>query len=210
MFNRFALSIAALTLFAAAPAFANSVHASRGASQQGVSTDANFDAPTTANGIPVTPFFNVNDSVDPLLEIFQIPSNFTSGTSYTLTFTNLAAGYGVFDCNNPNNPNANFAISADSTPVTLNGPCTAEAEGASDPFITYNEVGNTATITFTGSSSTTFYFWTTASEGTNGSLIGNLTSITAVNNTVPEPATYAMLGAGLLMLTLMRRRTANA
>ncbi len=204
MFNRLALFAAALTLFAAAPAFANGAHAPRSASQQGISTDANFDLPTTVNGIAVTPFFNKNDSTDPLLDIFQIPSNFESGTSYTLSFTNIGAGYGIFDCNNPNDPTSNVALSADSTPVALNGPCTAEALGSGDQFITFNEVGNKSTITFTAVAGQTppssFFFWTPDQ---------NLLSITANSGTVPEPGTYVMLAAGLLALSLLRRRTAN-
>jgi hypothetical protein len=204
MFNRFILSVAALALFSAAPAFATGAHAARGASQQGISTDANFDSPTTVNGIPVTPFFNKNDSVDPLLDIFQIPSNFESGTSYTLTFANINAGYGIFDCNNPNDPTSSVALSADSTPVALNGPCTAEALGSGDQFITFNEVGNKSTITFTAVAGQTppssFFFWTPDK---------NLLGIAAATGTMPEPGTYIMLATGLLAIALMRRRTAN-
>jgi len=204
MFKRIALITSALALISTVPALANSVHAPRSASQQGVSTDANFDSPTTVNGIPVTPFFNVNDSVDPLIDIFQIPSNFESGTSYTLTFANINNGYGVFDCANPNDPTQG-AISADSTPVALLGPCTHEALGAGDQFITFTESGNTSTITFNTVAGqtppSTFYFWTPDA---------NLLSITAGTSTMPEPAAYLMLGAGLLAIALLRRRTVSA
>jgi hypothetical protein len=204
MFNRIALIAGALALVSAAPAFANGVHASRGASQQGLKSDADFDSQTTVNGITVTPFFNVNDPTDPLIDIFQIPSNFETGTPYTLTFSSIDDGYGVFDCANPNDPTQD-AISADSPAKVLNGPCTHEALGAGEQFINFNEVGNTSTITFNAISGqtppATFYFWTPAS---------NLLSITAGTSTMPEPGTYIMLAAGLLGIALLRRRTANA
>jgi len=205
MFNRIALIACTLALFSAAPAFANSVHADKGASQQGLASDANFDSPTTVNSVPVTPFFNVNDPINPLIDIFGIPSNFESGTPYVLTFSNINNGYGIFDCNNPDSPTGTDAISADSTPVALVGPCTAEPLGSGDQFITFNESGNTSTITFHPVSGqtppSTFYFWTPAS---------NLLSITAGTSTMPEPGVYLMLGAGLLAIALLRRRTANA
>jgi hypothetical protein len=204
MFNRLFVS-AALIVFASAPAFANGAHAEKGASRQGTSGAANFDSPTTINGISVTPFFNVNDGVNPLIDIFQIPSSFTSGTSFTLSFTNINLGYGIFDCDNGSAPTA---VSADfPTPVGLVGPCTQGALGSNDPFVTYTEVGNKSTITFNAGTGNTpppaFYFWTPDQ---------NLLGIAASSSTptVPEPGTFAMLAAGLIGIALMRRRAVQA
>ena len=69
---------------------ANAVHAPKGASNQGLAADAFFQSPTTVNGITVTPF----DDQGTIFDIFQIPSSFTSGTPFALTFSNIANGYG--------------------------------------------------------------------------------------------------------------------
>jgi len=191
----FAATAAFLLLAGSAPLRANAVHVEKGASGQGLIADAFFEAPTTVNGINVTPF---NDQ-GTIFDIFQIPSSFTSGTSFLLTFTNLSAGYGIFDCDNGSN---NFAISADTPPVPLPGSaCTAAPLGSTDSLVNFDEVGNTSTITFLGGSAPPqFFFWTTD---------GNLTGISAVATT-PEPAELLLLAFGLAGLAVLRRRSVGA
>jgi hypothetical protein len=210
MFNRFALSFAALTLFAAAPVFANGSHADKGASRQGDIDMVNYGtAFTGANGVTETPYINgtlLSTDPDETIDIFGIPKNFESGTSYVMTFASLAANadgavYGIFDCDNGT---SSTPVSADN--VNMTGPCTAEPVGTGDGFISFNEndTAKTVTITINGTGAPSqFFFWTTA---------GNLTNLspTSGTGTMPEPTTYAMLGAGLLALALMRRRTAAA
>lgn len=206
MFNRLIVSAAALVVFAAAPAFANGAHTDKGASRQGLSTDANFDSPTTVNGVPVTQFFNNNDSVNPLLDIFQLPSSFTSGSTITLTFANINLGYGSFDCDNGS---SSTAISADfPNGISLAGPCTKGALGSNDAFINFTEVGNVATLTFNGGTGNTpppaFYFWTPDKN------LLSMSASTSGGGTVPEPSTYAMLALGLVGIAVMRRRAVQA
>jgi PEP-CTERM motif-containing protein len=212
MFNRFALTVATLALFSAAPAFANGLHADKGASMQGPAAQVGFGTAFVGpGGITETPFNNTTLTAgdpDAIVDVFGIPLNFESGTTYTMTFTSVVgnadgAVYGIFDCNNGSN---NFAISSDSTPKNIGGPCTAEDEGNGDQFVNFNQVGSKVSIQFQTVSGQTppgqFFFWTTD---------GNLTDFAAgtTTGTTPEPATYTLLGAGLLALTLLRRRTAN-
>jgi len=180
-------------LASAVPAGANGVHAEKGASGQGLSGAAFFDPSTSVNGITVTPFQDQST----LYDIFQIPSDFTTGTSYLLTFADITAGYGIFDCDNGTN---GFAISADSTPVDIGTTCTAAALGTSESFVSFNEVDNTSTIKFLGGAGapSTFYFWTTDA---------NLTGLAPVtSSTAPEPAGLLLLASGLAGIALLRRR----
>jgi hypothetical protein len=144
----------------------------------------------------VTPF---NDQ-GTIYDIFQIPSSFTSGTPYALTFSSIADGYGIFDCDNGLN---GFAISADSPPINIGSTCTEGALGSNDAFVSFNEVGDTSTINFLGGSGAppTFYFWTTD---------GNLTGIASATVTTPEPAAILLLASGLAGLALLRRRLAQS
>jgi hypothetical protein len=203
MFNRLTTLAVALALLAVtAPVRANSIHGEKGASGQGLKKDAHFDAATVVNGITVFPFMNTNASAPfDLLDIFKIPSAFTSGTDYTLTFNSLALVggdpvYGIFDCDNGSNP---FAISADSPPKNLGSTCTRGPLGSNDSFVIFTEVGNTATISFLigAGAPPTFYFWTTA---------GNLTAIApATTTTTPEPSTFVLFGSILLGVALLCR-----
>jgi hypothetical protein len=193
MSHRSAILLAVFILFAGAvPTRANTVHAPKGASGQGLAADAFFQSPTTVNGITVTPF----DDQGTIFDIFQIPSSFTSGTPFALTFNNIANGYGIFDCDNGSN---GFAISEDTPPQNIGSTCTKGPLGSNDAFVSFNEVGNTSTISFLGGAGAppTFYFWTAD---------GNLTAIAPVNATAPEPSAFLLLASGLAALALLRRR----
>ena len=199
MLKRFTIFTATLALLTGAiPAGATAVHSEKGASGQGLAADAFFDSPTTVNGITVTPF----DDQGTIFDVVQIPSSFESGTPFLLTFANINNGYGIFDCDNGTN---GFAISADSTPVNIGSKCTAGPAGSNDAFVSFNEVGNTSTITFLGGAGAppTFYFWTTD---------GNLTGIAPVSatGTAPEPAGLLLLASGLAGVALLRRRTVQS
>jgi hypothetical protein len=199
MFNRSTILAALLFLVSAVPLRANGVHLEKGASGEGLSEDAFFEASTTVNGIVVTPF----DDQGTIFDVFQIPNSFTSGTPFTLTFNSVApvageAVYGIFDCDNGSN---GFAISADSTPVDIGTTCTAAALGTSESFVSFNEVGTTSTISFLGGAGAppTFFFWTTP---------GNLLDIEPASSTsaTPEPSALLLLASGLAALALLRRR----
>lgn len=197
MLNRSMILVAALVLFAAFPANANIIHAEKGASGQGLATDAFFKPATTVNGVTVTPF----DNQGTIFDIFQIPNSFTSGSSFTLSFNNLALGYGVFDCDNGSN---GFAISADTKPVNIGSTCTKGPVNSNDVFVSYNEVGNTSTISFLGGTGapSTFFFWTTD---------GNLLNIAPVSPVpTPEPDSLVLLASGLAGFALFRRRLAHS
>jgi hypothetical protein len=198
-----------LTIFAAVfmflvnavPAHATAVHSEKGASGQGLAADAFFDSPTTVNGITVTPF----DDQGTILDVVQIPSSFESGTPFLLTFANINNGYGIFNCDNGAN---NFAISEDTPPQNIGSTCTqgpVVSGSSNEQFVSFNEVGNTSTITFLGGAGAppTFYFWTTD---------GNLTGIAPVSatGTAPEPAGLLLLASGLAGIALLRRRTVQS
>jgi hypothetical protein len=189
---------ATLVLLASAfPVGANAVHTEKGASGQGLAADAFFESPTTVNGITVTPF----DDQKTIFDVVQIPSSFLTGTSFLLTFADITQGYGIFDCDNGAN---GFAISEDTPPINIGSTCTAGPAGSNDAFVSFNEVGNTSTVTFLGGAGAppTFYFWTTD---------GNLTGFAPVTSgTAPEPAGLLLLAAGLAGIALLRRRTVQS
>jgi hypothetical protein len=197
------LAVALMLLASAVPAGANGVHSEKAASNQGLAADAFFDSPTTVNGITVTPF----DDQGTILDVVQIPSSFESGTPFLLTFANISNGYGIFNCDNGSN---NFAVSEDDPPQNIGstctrGPVTPAASPSNEQFVSFNEVGNTSTITFLGGAGAppTFYFWTTD---------GNLTGIAPMSatGTAPEPAGFLLLASGLAAIALLRRRTVQS
>jgi PEP-CTERM motif len=197
MLRLLTITAAALVLLAnALPAGASAVHTEKGASNQGLAADAFFESSTTVNGITVTPFNNQGT----IFDIVQIPSSFNSGTPFLLTFADINNGYGIFDCDNGTN---GFAISEYS--VNIGSTCTAGPAGSNDAFVSFNEVGNTSTITFLGGEGAppTFYFWTTD---------GNLTGFAPVSasGTAPEPAGLLLLASGLAGIVLLRRRTVQS
>jgi hypothetical protein len=93
---------------------------------------------------------------------------------------NSVDGYGIVDCDNGSN---SFAISEDTPPQDIGSTCTTRPAGSNSAFVSFNEVGNTSTITFLGGAGapSTFYFWTTD---------GNLTAIAHVTATALEPTTF--------------------
>jgi hypothetical protein len=193
--KRSTIFVAVLVLLAGAlPAGANAVHTEKGASGQGLAADAFFDPSTPVNGITVTPF----DNQGTIFDVFQIPSSFeSSDTPFTLTFANINNGYGIFDCDNGTN---SFAVSADTPPQNIGSTCTVGPAGSNDVFVSFNEVGNTSTITFLGGAGAppAFYFWTTD---------GNLTAIAPATSTnAPEPAGLLLLACGLAGIALLGRR----
>jgi len=196
MSNR-VLIVAAAILFSVTPALATGIHSDKGASGNGLATDAFFDSPTVVNGIPVTPF--VNNNAGDTIDIFEIPAAFESGTDYVLTFTDISAGYGIFDCDNGTN---DFAQSEDTPPVNLGSTCTVGPLGSNDQYVSFDESGNTATIGFLGGAGapSTFFFWTAD---------GNLLSIEPASSVnAPEPASLLLLACGLITVMLFRRRLA--
>jgi hypothetical protein len=188
-------------LVSAVPVHATAVHSEKGASGQGLAADAFFDPSTPVNGITVTPF----DDQGTILDVVQIPSSFESGTPFLLTFANINNGYGIFNCDNGAN---NFAVSEDTPPQNIGSTCTqgpVVSGSSNEQFVSFNEVGNTSTITFLGGAGAppTFYFWTTD---------GNLTGIAPVSatGTAPEPAGLLLLASGLAGIALLRRRTVQS
>src|SRR5580698_8045907 len=146
MFNRSRVfAVVFIFLAGTLPVFANAVHAPKGASGQGLAADAFFQSPTTVNGITVTPF----DDQGTIFDIVQIPSSFESGTPFLLTFANINNGYGIFNCDNGANT---FAISEDTPPKNIGSTCTQGpvSSASNESFVSFNEVGNTSTITFLG------------------------------------------------------------
>ena len=200
--SRLSLALVLVLLCAAAPLRANSMHGTKSASNNGTTTAANFDgAGPTISGISTTLFMNSNESPTEVDDVFTLPG-FSSGAVFTLTFNTSSATYGIFNCNNGSN---NFAVSSDSTPVALTGPCTVGSDNTN--FVNFVDGATSATMQFnpsTGGAPPTFVFWVTD---------GELVSITSSGGTtqVAEPSTIALLGAGgvgLVGLLMFRRRDA--
>jgi hypothetical protein len=202
--SRLSLALVLVLLCAAVPLRANSMHGTKSASNNGPALgpmSANFTgAGPTISGISTTLFTNNNESPTEVDDVFSLPG-FSSGAVFTLTFNTSSATYGIFDCNNGSN---NFAISSDSTPIALTGPCTVGSDNSN--FVNFVDGATSATMQFNGTAGAppTFVFWVTD---------GELVSITSSGGTtqVAEPSTIALLavgGVGLVGLLLFRRRDA--
>ena len=200
--SRLSLALVLVLLCAAVPLRANSMHGTKSASNNGTTTAANFDgAGPTISGISTTLFMNSNESPTEVDDVFTLPG-FSSGAVFTLTFNTSSATYGIFNCNNGSN---NFAVSSDSTPIALTGPCTVGSDNTN--FVNFVDGATSATMQFnpsTGGAPPTFVFWVTD---------GELVSITSSGGTtqVAEPSTIALLGVGgvgLVGLMIFRRRDA--
>jgi hypothetical protein len=202
--SRLSLALLLVLLCAAAPLRANSMHGTKSASNNGPASgpmSANFDgAGPTISGISTTLFTNSNESPTEVDDVFTLPG-FSSGAVFTLTFNTSNATYGIFNCNNGSN---NFAVSSDSTPIALTGPCTVGSDNTN--FVNFVDGVTSATVQFNGTAGAppTFVFWVTD---------GELVSITSSGGTtqVAEPSTIALLGVGgvgLVGLLMFRRRDA--
>ena len=200
--SRLSLALVLVLLCAAVPLRANSMHGTKSASNNGTTTAANFDgAGPTISGISTTLFMNSNESPTEVDDVFTLPG-FSSGAVFTLTFNTSSATYGIFNCNNGSN---NFAVSSDSPPIALTGPCTVGSDNTN--FVNFVDGATSATMQFnpsTGGAPPTFVFWVTD---------GELVSITSSGGTtqVAEPSTIALLGVGgvgLVGLLMFRRRDA--
>jgi len=199
--SRLSLALVLVLLCAAAPLRANSMHGTKSASNNGTTTAANFDgAGPTISGISTTLFMNSNESPTEVDDVFTLPG-FSSGAVFTLTFNTSSATYGIFNCNNGSN---NFAVSSDSMPIALTGPCTVGSDNTN--FVNFVDGVSSATMQFNGTAGAppTFVFWVTD---------GELVSITSSGGTtqVAEPSTIALLGVGgvgLVGLMIFRRRDA--
>jgi hypothetical protein len=200
-YKRLSVMIAALVFCAAAPLRANSIHGTKGASNQGTAADANFGPAgggPTISGIPTTLFINNNVNPSETLDLFSLPG-FSTGAIFTLTFNTANAAYGIFNCDNGTSNQAVSAIGE-----SLTGPCTVGGASDNTNFVNFVDGATSATVQFNGAAGapSTFVFY--AFDGT-------LTSITSGTTTpVPEPSTIALFGAGLVGLLVFRRRSAQA
>jgi PEP-CTERM motif len=199
-FSRLSSVLAVLLLCAAVPLRANSIHGTKGASNQGPESLANFgpqDGGPAISGIPTTLFINNNVDPSETLDLFVLPG-FSSGSIFTLTFNTANAAYGIFNCNNGTSNQAVSAIGE-----TLVGPCTVGTDNTN--FVNFVDGATSATVQFNGAAGapSTFVFY--AEDG-------QLTSITTGSGTtqVPEPGTFALVGVGLIGLWMFRRRSASA
>jgi hypothetical protein len=201
--SRLSLALVLVLLCAAVPLRANSMHGTKSASNNGTTTAVFFGtvgAGPTISGISTTTFTNTNESPTEVDDVFTLPG-FSSGAVFTLTFNTSSATYGIFNCNNGSN---NFAVSSDSPPIALTGPCTVGSDNTN--FVNFVDGVSSATMQFNGTAGAppTFVFWVTD---------GELVSITSSGGTtqVAEPSTIALLGVGgvgLVGLLMFRRRDA--
>jgi hypothetical protein len=190
--------IVALLFCAAAPLRANSIHGTKGASNNGTAADANFgtlDGGPTISGIPTTLFINDNILPNETLDVFSLPG-FSTGTIFTLAFNTANGSYGIFNCDNGT---SNQAVSAIGEPLT--GPCTVGSDNTN--FVNFVDGVTSATVQFNNAAGAPAVFVFYATDGT-------LTSITSGSTTTPapEPGTMALLGVGLAGFLLFRRRIA--
>ncbi|HVO57094.1 MAG TPA: PEP-CTERM sorting domain-containing protein [Dongiaceae bacterium] len=149
----------------------------------------------TVNGIDVYKFvINPGDPSNILVyDVFQIPGAVNAGDTFSMTFNTLLGDYGVFACNNSEDPSAGFGL--DSLGNPLSGPCTAGTTAGLGAFVSETDSGNTASFKFLGGGPASWTFYTTD---------GNLAALNFAagtgggggNTGVPEPASLSLLAVG--------------